>query len=369
MSLTKRKDSKYYWTRFTAPNGRAIFRSTGTVNRKQAQEFEDLLKTQFWRAESFNEYPDRSWKDAALRWIRETDKRTVSDDIGHLRHLSHEFTALTLTQINADVFSQFIQRRRGEGVKNATINRSLAVARSILNKAAGEWAWIDTAPKVPRLKVEKSRVIFLTKGQAASLIDTLKGNTRDMVRFTLSTGLRESNVTALEWSQVDIHNRIAWIWPDQSKSGSPIGIPLNRDALEVLASRRGEHARYVFVNHGKPVRKAGTKAYKRALDRAGICKYTPPPSERAKQGKASKYPTKRDDQYAFDRFRWHDLRHTWASWHVMSGTPLNVLMELGGWHSLDMVMIYAHLSTGHLQEHAENIATPTADNVVSIRRA
>jgi integrase len=69
-----------------------------------------------------------------------------------------------------------------------------------------------------------------------------------------------------------------------------------------------------------------TKGWKSALQRAGI------------------EPT----------FRWHDLRHTWASWHVMSGTPLEVLQKLGGWSSLTMVMRYAHLAPDHLAGYANN---------------
>lgn len=56
--------------------------------------------------------------------------------------------------------------------------------------------------------------------------------------------------------------------------------------------------------------------------------------------------------------RWHDLRHTWASWHVQAGTPLLALKELGGWSSIDMVMRYAHLAPDHLAEHAERISGP-----------
>jgi integrase len=62
-----------------------------------------------------------------------------------------------------------------------------------------------------------------------------------------------------------------------------------------------------------------TKAWKAALSRAGITE-----------------------------FRWHDLRHTWASWHVQTGTPLNALQELGGWESVDLVRRYAHLAPDHL---------------------
>ena len=50
----------------------------------------------------------------------------------------------------------------------------------------------------------------------------------------------------------------------------------------------------------------------------------------------------------------HDLRHTWASWHVQNGTPLNVLKELGGWADLTMVLRYAHLSSEHLNGYARN---------------
>ncbi len=55
-------------------------------------------------------------------------------------------------------------------------------------------------------------------------------------------------------------------------------------------------------------------------------------------------------------FHFHDLRHTWASWHVQSGTPLFVLKELGGWENIEMVKKYAHLNAGHLAEHV-NVVT------------
>lgn len=55
-------------------------------------------------------------------------------------------------------------------------------------------------------------------------------------------------------------------------------------------------------------------------------------------------------------FRWHDLRHTWASWHVQNGTPVYVLKELGGWADMDMVQKYAHLSPNHLSEYVERVS-------------
>ena len=54
-------------------------------------------------------------------------------------------------------------------------------------------------------------------------------------------------------------------------------------------------------------------------------------------------------------FRWHDLRHTWASWHVQAGTPLERLQEMGGWESIEMVRRYAHLAPEHLAEDSVRI--------------
>ena len=71
-------------------------------------------------------------------------------------------------------------------------------------------------------------------------------------------------------------------------------------------------------------------------------------------------PNNKDWRQALKRvditnFRWHDLRHTWASWHVKNGTPLYVLKELGGWKTLPMVEKYVHLAPEHLAAYADNI--------------
>ena len=68
-----------------------------------------------------------------------------------------------------------------------------------------------------------------------------------------------------------------------------------------------------------PIRRVNNREWKQPLEKAGI-----------------------------KNFRWHDLRHTWASWHIQNGTPLSVLQELGGWESSEMVRRYAHLSAEHL---------------------
>ena len=131
----------------------------------------------------------------------------------------------------------------------------------------------------------------------------------------------------LDWSQVDLARRCAWIHADQAKTRKAIPVPLNAEAVLVLRQQEGKHPDRVFTYKGKPVTKANNHAWRKALVRAGI-----------------------------EDFRWHDLRHTWASWHVQQGTPLHVLQELGGWSDYEMVRRYAHLSVEHLAKYADDLS-------------
>jgi len=249
----------------------------------------------------------------------------------HLRWLDRHLRGMELGAINRAVLDRLIEARRAEGVSNATVNRTMEVLRAILRKAANEWEWLDRAPAVRMLPEPKRRIRWLKHEEAERLIGELPPHLAEMVRFSLATGLRKANVTGLEWSQVDLERRVAWIHPDQAKARKAIGIPLNAEAILVLRRQVGKDPRFVFTHRGKPVRNVNTKAWKAALRRAGITD-----------------------------FRWHDLRHTWASWHVQAGTPVNVLQELGGWESADMVRRYAHLAPDHLAKFAERLSRPRA---------
>jgi integrase len=158
------------------------------------------------------------------------------------------------------------------------------------------------------------------------LLAELPEHLADMAAFLLATGLRASNVTGLQWTQVDLARRVAWIHPDQAKARKAIPVPLNAEAVALVSKQVGKHLTHVFSFRGKPIIQVSTKAWYAGLARAGI-----------------------------KDFLWHDLRHTWASWHVQSGTPLYALQELGGWASTEMVRRYAHLAADHLAPYAERL--------------
>ena len=327
MSLYKRKDSTQWWIKI-AVNGRRIQKSTGTDDKQAAQEYHDRLKTELWEQTRLGVKPGYLWQDAVLRWLKETEhKASRVHDLKHLRWLDKHLNGLKLSDINRDCLDGVTQARLASGVANGTVNRMLAVIRSILRKSVIEWDWLDKAPKIRLLLEAKRRVRWLTRDEAAALIYELPNHLAAMVTFSLETGLRQANVLDLQWSQIDLARRCAWIHPDQAKARKAISVPLSKTAVLVLNSQIGNHATHVFTYKGKTVTQVNTKAWRQALKRAGI-----------------------------DNFRWHDLRHTWASWHVQAGTPLNFLQELGGWESSDMVRRYAHLSSEHLAGYVDRLS-------------
>jgi integrase len=104
------------------------------------------------------------------------------------------------------------------------------------------------------------RVRWLTRNDADRLIAVLPPHLADMVRFSLETGLRRSNVTGLQWSQVDLARRMAWIHPDQAKARKAIPVPLSSVAIAVLREQIGKHHTNVFSYKGKSVQQVNTKA-------------------------------------------------------------------------------------------------------------
>lgn len=329
MSLYKRGDT--WWVRFSAPDGRQLRQSTGTSNRKKAAEYHDKQKAEFWRVARLGERPARTWNEAAVLWLKETThKATHEQDKAILRWLDPFLGGKLLSEVTREVVTEIGEAKVREA-SPATANRHLALVRAILRKARDDWEWVDRIPKVRQYRVQNSRIRWITREEAERLLSHLPPHQAAMARFGLATGLRQRNVSHLEWSQVDLEQRMAWIHPEQAKARKAIGVPLNEEALSVLSGCLGQHERYVFTYRGRPILQVNTKAWRAALLQAGLTD-----------------------------FRWHDLRHTWASWHAQAGTPLNALQEMGGWASADMVRRYAHLSVTHLRDHAERIAKNVA---------
>ncbi|WP_338570554.1 site-specific integrase [Erwinia billingiae] len=351
---------------FVEPGGKRVRRCLDTTDRKQAQELYDRLRAESWRVNKLGEIPEHTFDEACLRWLTEKEhKRSLDDDRTKIEYFLGHFSGMNLSAISEEKViasvSGMVNRnhlhrwetmrdaalRKGKPVPAykpkplaaATRSQYLSLIRSMLRIAADEWKWLRQAPVIKARKPVSKRIRWLTRNEARVLIDCMPESIKPIVIFALSTGLRRSNIIDLEWSQVDMQRKVAWIHPENAKAGKAIGVALNDTACKVLREQIGKHGRFVFVHTKASYRADGSKtpdvrkmrvddnsAWRIGLNRAGITD-----------------------------FRFHDLRHTWASWLVQAGVPLSALQEMGGWESIEMVRRYAHMSPNHLTEHARKI--------------
>ncbi|MBA2657318.1 MAG: site-specific integrase [Tatlockia sp.] len=324
MAITKRNN--FWWVDITH-QGKRIRQSTGTQIKAKAQQLHDKLKNDLWLEISLKALPKKLWMDAVMRWIEESHhKRTLNDDKIHLRWIDSYFRNKLLIEIDQDLIETIAKARENTGVSPTTVNRMLEVVRAILNKAQKEWGWLFLVPNIRMRVIDDRRLRWLSYEESKRLISELPSHLGDMMLFTLATGLRQSNVTGLKWENIDLEKCFTFVDADESKTKKAIPVPLNSQAMQIIRLQLYKHPIYVFTYKGNPITRCNNHAWRKALDRAGI-----------------------------KDFRWHDLRHTWASWHVQNGTSLHELQQLGGWSNYETVLRYAHLSTKHLQQAAEKV--------------
>jgi integrase len=316
MAIKKRGDT--YWLDVTI-NGNRIRESLKTSDPKQAQELHDIRRAELWRTTKLKERPKKTFKQACDRWLIERNhKKSLSDDKDKIRTLDPALGNKLLTDLDRDT----IEAALPQDVKPATRNRYRALIRAILRSCERELDWIERAPVMRTEAEPKRRVAFLTREQAEALIAALPEKYRCLVRFALLTGLRRSNVHGLRWENVNLEQGMVIVHADEAKAGERILVPLNTQAKELLAAMPHPREGLVF----KVPERISPTTWTNACKRADV-----------------------------PWLRFHDLRHTWASWHAMAGTPMSTLMELGGWSTPSIVRKYAHLSPEHLAQAAEKV--------------
>mgnify|MGYP003693677133 CR=1 FL=1 len=175
---------------------------------------------------------------ASRSWARSRGRRGTMRWCGGSKEQSHKATARKMSPSFAGWISSWAARtsststapsldritdaKLAQGCSNATVNRTLELLRAILRKCVNDWEWLDRAPSVRMLKEPTRRIRFLTRDEAQRLLAALPEHLADMAAFSLATGLRAANVTGLQWSQVDLTRRLAWIHPDQAKARKAI---------------------------------------------------------------------------------------------------------------------------------------------------
>jgi integrase len=237
-----------------------------------------------------------------------------------IRQLVEEFGNLNVK----DLDTMIVERYRSKYLrtrKPATANRMLACLKHMLTKAV-DWNManeetLKRVRKVKFLKENNIRLRFLNADECKRLIGCCPKHLKPIVTTAVNTGMRRGEILSLKWKQIDL--RHGYISLTDTKSGEGREVPINDTLGEMFEEMpHSIESIYVFTDRdGKPYKEV-KKSFSTALRKAEICD-----------------------------FRFHDLRHTFASQLVMKGVDLTTVKELLGHKSIIMTMRYAHLAPEH----------------------
>jgi integrase len=335
--LYRRKGSRHYWCRFRIGN-REVRQSCGTADRKAAEEYAKILHGRVWREVRLGER-SVTWEQAVARYEKDCAQLRPSTQHRNgeiLAWFAEPLARLPLTAITPEVIAA-AKDALVAGRSPATANRYLAVLRAVLNRSR-ELGWLRIVPKVEMFRLEDAEPRWLTKDEWPLLLAELPAHLKAPATFAVETGWRQGNVFGLTWGRVNLETAHAWFPASTAKGRRAIGTPLSPAAVACLKALPRVHE-HVFV-YRKEVRK-------------GEFRWQPIKSPKTAFGKAVK-------RAGVAPFRWHDLRHTWASWLLQDGVPEFVVQKLGGWASGKMVERYGHLTPDDLKQWVARTKTGTA---------
>lgn len=346
MGLFKR--GRVWWMCFTI-NGEQIQRSTKARDKKLAEKIEAKVATQIAEGKWF-EKPigaDKTLSDLLDRYINEYSvpnkaPNTVKGDKSMVKDMKEFFGDKLLKNVTPSLISDYKAKCREEGLSAASINHRRTLLHRAFKLAVREWEWSQTNPveKVSRDKVRNERDRWLTREEENRLIEncvlhpTLKENKteprywlQEVVVFALNTGMRQDEILSLEWPNVDLFRKTVTVM--RSKNGEKRTIPLNQKTFELLKEKaKVRHIRssYVFTSE------TGTKILRRNLLRAFYNVL-----ERAK----------------IEDFRFHDLRHTFATRLAQAGVDIYKIAKLLGHKDIKMTQRYSHHYPESLRDGVE----------------
>jgi len=214
---------------------------------------------------------------------------------------------------------------RGAKRSPSTVNRYLAALSHVFTIAMKEWGWVEDTPfrRISTLKEPRGRIRFLSDNERKALLNACKDHSEKLytiVVLALSTGARQGEILSLTWKQVDLSRGVITL--HETKNGERRVLPLAGHALEqveALSKVRSIHTDLLFPSKQKADKPLNIQSiFLRAMETAEL-----------------------------KDFRFHDLRHSAASYLAMNGASLSEIAEVLGHKTLEMVKRYAHLSEQH----------------------
>lgn len=321
--------------------GRKIQKSLETLDKRMAQAIEAKIRTQLVEGKFFEapEGKEKTFRDLAekylLEWTVKKTLRSQERDKGIFKiHLIPIFGNMLIADIGPKHISHYKQKRKEKGANSDTINKELGLMKASFNVAIREWEWINSNP-VSKVRMEKTgqgRVRFLAQGEFEAIHDACEDWLRPIVVVARYTGLRMGNLLNLTWDQVNLFKRLIII--GKTKNDEPIGLPACNTLFEILKALnkvRALKSNQVFHTTLSPssFKRKVQRAFKAACEKAMI-----------------------------EDFRFHDLRHDFASMLIQRGVDIYTVQVLLGHKDGRMTRRYAHLAAENLQFAVDVLDNP-----------
>ena len=316
------KRGNIWWIGIRESSGKAYFESTHETDIRRAEALllerkgemrEGKNPTKSTRSYTFQELAREYATWASRQRFFKTKKYFIRQLVERFGNLPlNSFTSLLVEKYQTEALKE---------VKPATANRRISCLKHMFKKAV-DWKWVGKevladVRSVKLLEEPPGRLRYLSQGECQTLVETCTPHLKPTVIVALNTGMRLGEILGLRWERVDL--RHGFILLDKTKNGERREIPINATLRAVFESiPHGPESEYVFTDrNGRPYQSVNN-SFPTACKRAGITD-----------------------------FRFHDLRHTFASHLVMAGVDIVTVKELLGHKTLTMTLRYAHLSPGH----------------------
>lgn len=282
-----------------------------------------------------------TFAEFAAQWMRDyvaVNNKSSEQYTKHIvlrSHLLPVFGRLSLAEITVAEIDRFKGRAIAAGLKAKSVNNYVTILRTCLATAV-EWGLLVALPRIHLLKAPMPGFRYLSEGELAALEAAADGVWRDLIVFAARTGLRISELIALEWPDIDLVNRLVTVRRgcvrghlDSPKNYRIRHVPLTTEVVAILAPHQSTGG-LVFTHQGRPVSPKTAHVHLHTICRR---------ANLAPHG-------------------WHVFRHTFASLLAQRGASLQALKELLGHSSLTMVLRYAHLAPSYLAETIRLLEAP-----------
>ncbi len=269
------------------------------------------------------------------------NKKSWKSDYYYLETLKEFFKGKYLYELTIKDVEKF-KLDRSQVVSPATVNRELAILKTMFSKAV-IWGKLDinVTKAVQFLREPKGRLRFLEREEIIKLLANCNKKIRPIVVLALNTGMRKGEIFNLKWHDIDFKRNLITLL--NTKNGEKREVPMNEQVKTALirVPKHPESATIFYNADGKPLHDV-RKSFFTALKKSGI-----------------------------KDFHFHDLRHSFASQLVMAGIDLNTTRELLGHKDMRMTLRYAHLSQNHKKRAVDILGrrmdtfwtlSPSADN-------